>query len=133
MPIFQFIAQIDENDHISYYANCKNEKTYIRNIRCQWNKIHKTKYEETGEASIHSIIGGQHGAFECVELAVDTQCENGICYNMSEKECLKFFINLDKSAININKLNFNKVNYNIGYRNKKKLTFRDLTPPHKLY
>lgn len=130
MPIFQFIAQIDPNNHISYYANCKNEKSYIRNIRCQWKKTYKSIFENNKVPTIHSIIGGQHGLFECVELAVDTQCEDGICYQMTDKEVLKFFINLDKSAININKLNFCKSRYNDEYRNKKKLTFLDLSRKH---
>ena len=128
MAIYQFIAELENDNYITYYARCKNVKAYIRNIRCQWNKKYKSEYERNPNATIYSIIGGAHGEFDYTQLQLETQCDKGICKPQNEKDTLQFFINIDKSSINLYKMNFNKVAYNKQYReDKKKLTFMDLS------
>ena len=59
MPIYQFIAELENENYITYYARCKNVKQYIRNLRYQWNKNYKHTYDNN--ATIYSIIGGANG------------------------------------------------------------------------
>jgi len=121
MPIFQFTVEHRDGAIYSYYANCKDVCSYIRNIRSKWkNKISKLYDDANPQMTIYSIIGEKYGTYEYREIGCCLQGEDGVCDELDDKRNLQFFINIDKNCINKYTHDFDKIKYNKSYKYKKK-------------
>jgi hypothetical protein len=121
MPIFQFTVEHRDGEMYSYYANCKNVSSYIRNIRSKWKNKYSKLYENANpQMTIYSIIGEKYGKYEYREIGFCLQDEDGVCDSFDDKRNLQFFINIDRNCINKYTHEFDKIKYNNKYRTKKK-------------
>lgn len=145
MPVVQFTVYADKNFikancvptnyqvtdddcKFTYYAKCKDYKSYVRNIRCIWNKEKKQLHENGDlQINIYGIIGGIFGEVLIIEHEerVETSYNSDGEYieeTYGDKELLTRLINLDPNCINVNKLTFCKKSYNKEYRQRIKMT-----------
>jgi len=121
--------EVQESDcRMSYYAKCKDYKSYVRNIKCIWNKEKKLLHESGDhQFNIYGIIGGVWGDVLIIEHEqreesyYTTDGEYKIDY-YTDKKLQQRLIECDPNCININRLDFCKTNYNKQYRQQQKMT-----------